>query len=185
MSPRIRWLLLASAWAGVTFGVLALERIPGDYAHDYCGPWGCLPPLQALAAMHGFWLMLMVPAVVWLLQRLSPAGLCLAGAFAFSVGAFGLAVVMGRGLLGWLDATGGIHRYAVQRMLYVAATATDLPFGQVAAVGVVWWLAGRSRMRGARAVFRGAGAPPALAQPVPGARDSLTTASETAGGMNR
>ena len=147
MSPRIRPLLLASVWAGATFGVLALERLPGDYAHDYCGPWGCLPPLQALVAMHGFWLMLMVPPTAWLLGHVSPGRLCLAGATAFWVGAFGLAVVMGRGLLGWLDATGGLHHYAIQRMLYVAVTATDLPFGQAALMGIVLWLTGRRRMR--------------------------------------
>jgi hypothetical protein len=176
MSPRIRWLVLASAWAGATFGVLALERIPGDYAHDCCGPWGCLPPLQALVAMHGFWLMLMVPPTAWLLGQASPAGLRIAGATAFWVGAFGLAVVMGRGLLGWLDATGGLHPYAVRRMLYVAVTATDAPFGQVALTGIVWWLVGRGRTRRSRAALE-------HEQTVPGAQAPLTTAAESVGSV--
>ena len=69
MSPQIRLLLFASAWVGTHVRGLALERIPGDYAHAYCGAWGCLPPLQALAAMHGFWLMMMIPPTAWLVAR--------------------------------------------------------------------------------------------------------------------
>jgi hypothetical protein len=150
MPPRIRLLVLAPAWAGATFGVLALERIPGDYAHDYCGPWGCLPPVQALVAMHGFWLLLMVPLAGWLLGRASPGLLRLAGAFAFWAGVLGLAVVMGRGLLGWLDATGSLYPFAVRHMLYVAVTATDLPFAQAALTGIVLWLVGCHRTRAGR-----------------------------------
>ena len=40
MPSWVRLLALAMIWAGATLGVLALERIPGQYEHALCGPWG-------------------------------------------------------------------------------------------------------------------------------------------------
>jgi hypothetical protein len=145
MTKLIRLFWLALAWAAVTFGVLAIERIPGDFGHAYCGPWGCLPPLQALAAMHGFWLMLFLPPAAWLIASASPSRLRAIGVFAFWVGIFGFALVTGYGLVSWLETAGEYRRYALQRFLYVAVGSTDLPFGQLAVTGLVLWLVGRHR----------------------------------------
>jgi hypothetical protein len=147
MSPRVRFVGWTFGWAGAAFGALALERIPGHYENELCGPWGCMPPLQALAAMHGFWLVLLLPPTAWMIARASPVWLWSVGTFALWIGIFGLVAVTGRGLTTWLETTGGIHRYAGQRLLYVAVTSTDLPFGQLAVAGVVLWLVGRRRIR--------------------------------------
>jgi hypothetical protein len=36
----VRPLILFAIWGAATFGILALERTPGDYSHALCGPWG-------------------------------------------------------------------------------------------------------------------------------------------------
>jgi hypothetical protein len=147
MSRRICLLVLICVWSVATFGVLSLERIPGEYVHEFCGPWGCLPPLQALVAMHGFWLMLFLLPTTWLLASVSPSRLCLAGAGAFWIGMIGLIIVAGRGLTTWLDMAAEMPRYVGHRLLYSVVIATDLPFGQLALAGVASWLVGRQRMR--------------------------------------
>jgi hypothetical protein len=35
-----RHLLLLVAWAGLTFGVLGISLVPGDFGESLCGPWG-------------------------------------------------------------------------------------------------------------------------------------------------
>jgi hypothetical protein len=40
MSLRGRWPVFAAVWTGLTLAVLAVERLPGDYTHALCGPWG-------------------------------------------------------------------------------------------------------------------------------------------------
>jgi hypothetical protein len=155
MSNRIRLFCLALGWAGATFGVLAIERIPGDYAHGYCGPWGCLPPLQALVAIHGFWLMMLLPPTSWLIARASPPRLWATGVLVFWIGIFGLTLVAGRGLTSWLDTAGEFRRYAGQRFLYLVVTTTDLPFCQLALAGLVLWLVGRHRDVSSRSPVNG------------------------------
>ena len=60
------------AWALAAFGALSLANLPGEYGHSLCGPWGCLPPLQALAAMHLFWVVVLGPPVAWALMKWQP-----------------------------------------------------------------------------------------------------------------
>jgi hypothetical protein len=105
-----------------------------------------MAPLQALAALHGFWLMLFVPPVAWLCSRLPPRRLRETGLFAFWLGAAGLATVGLNGLLTWQASADEIRAYAWQRMLYVIVTKTDVPSGQLALVGGFLWLAGRRRV---------------------------------------
>jgi hypothetical protein len=106
-----------------------------------------MPPLQALAALHGFWLMLFVPPVAWLCSRLPPRRLRETGLFAFWLGTAGLAAVALSGLLSWHASADEIRAYVWQRMLYVIVTKTDVPSGQLALVGGSLWFAGRRRAR--------------------------------------
>jgi hypothetical protein len=67
-----------------------------------------------------------------------------------------LAAVAVRGTVLWLQSGGGEPQYVVQRLLYVVATATDLPFGQLAAAGAFcWWVARRRERRAARGLGGG------------------------------
>jgi hypothetical protein len=106
-----------------------------------------MPPLQALAALHGFWLMLFVPPFAWLCSRLPPRRLRETGLFTFWLGTSGLAAVALSGLLTWHASADEIRAYAWQRMLYVIITKTDVPSGQLALVGGSLWFAGRRRER--------------------------------------
>jgi hypothetical protein len=107
-----------------------------------------MPRLQALVALHGFWMMLLVLPTAWLLVRASPIALRVTGAAVFWGGILGLTVVAGRGLVNWLlTSWESSWQFAGHRLLYVAATETDLPFGQIALAGAVCLLVGRRRMR--------------------------------------
>ncbi len=140
MPPGTRWIVLAVAWIGATFGILAIERISGDFGRALCGPWGCLPPLQALVAMHGFWTMVALPPTLWLLANLSPLRLQLIGTGALTAGLVGLTVVVARDLLAWSEVAAHFWRYAAARAACTMAMTTDMPFGQLAlAGGVLWW----------------------------------------------
>ncbi len=54
--------LLLVAWAATVWGVLQVDRLPGQWGH-VCGPRGCGPPVKALVIWHAFWVMLLVPPV--------------------------------------------------------------------------------------------------------------------------
>jgi hypothetical protein len=95
--------------------------------------------------MHAFWALLFVPPTVWLAINLTPFRLRMIGILAFWFGALGMSVVVGHGLMGWLNLYDGIWRYACYRAMYVAVTATDAPFGQLALAGVVCWVIGRQK----------------------------------------
>jgi hypothetical protein len=162
MPWRIRWIWLALAWLAATYGVLAVERIPGDYAHAFCGPWGCLPRLQALAAIHGFWLMVLLPPTAWLVAIASPLQLRLLGLSATSAGLFGLSVVVGRDLLAWSESTDQFWRYAAARAIFTTLMTKDLPFGQLALAGSVLWLVGARRQRATPESYIGPDAAPGV-----------------------
>src|SRR5262245_53022231 len=48
-------LLTAMGWLLAALVALSVAAIPCDVGESMCGVWGCLPPIQALAAMHLFW----------------------------------------------------------------------------------------------------------------------------------
>jgi hypothetical protein len=132
------------AWIGSATAALAVARVSGDYTDGYCGPWGCYPPGQALAAMHLFWLMLLSPAG-WLAGRRwgRAAGWGLVGG--------GLAMLAGLEAHAFL--TWGIDpalwaKYAGRRAVYAAATGTDWPAGQLVLAGVGGLAAARRRVTG-------------------------------------
>lgn len=67
MSPLTRRGIGLLVWSGTAYGVLSLRNLPGEYTHYLCDSWGCLPPIQAVAAMHSFWILVIAPPTVWMI----------------------------------------------------------------------------------------------------------------------
>jgi hypothetical protein len=135
-------------WGLAGYAVLSLGQLPGEFGHSLCGPWGCLPPLQALAAMHLFWALALLPLIVLALAKGQPHHLRLAGML-LSLGAgLGIAVVVGRDLLAWLPAVPPeFHGYWARRALYTLVTLSDVPLLQVLGAGAICWSVGHRRLR--------------------------------------
>ena len=96
-----RRLLNVLLWFGLLYGILSLRELPGDSSHRLCGPWGCLPPIQALAAVHGAWTLVIATAVAWFLRTRSSRTLRRTGVVLTCLGAGGLAVLAGHDLSTW------------------------------------------------------------------------------------
>src|SRR5215831_19262269 len=112
-----------------------------------------MPPLQALVALHGLWVLALLLFVAWAVPKWPLTILRLAGYAATALGVTGLAVLVGRELLTWYPAvTPAQQKYIALRILYVLGTNTDVPVVQVILAGIVLWIAARRRKR--------AGSPP-------------------------
>lgn len=148
MSGTLRTGLGVLAWSGMAYGVLELRRIPGDYIHSFCGPWGCFPPLQAMAAMHGFWILAIVPPAAWAIRTRSPRVLRVLGTALIALAFIGIVGVLGweswvwthRFSAGWAD-------YLPQRVAMAIATSADIPLLQTLGAGVVLEVVARRRTR--------------------------------------
>lgn len=138
-----RLLLNVFLWCAVLYGILSLRDLPGDYSHRFCGPWGCLPPIQALVAVHGAWTLVMATAVEWLLRNQSPRTLRRTGVVLTCLGAAGLVIFVSHDLSAWphLDSHGA-PAYIPQRLLFSIARTTDLPLVQTTITGTATWYVG-------------------------------------------
>ena len=102
-----------------------------------------MPPIQALAALHGFWIVVAVPALVMTLRRLAPRQLRLLGLTLTLAGGVGLLVFIVLDLGMWLRTVPpDFRRYSVQRILFAIGTNPDVPLVQVAAAGAFCWIVG-------------------------------------------
>jgi hypothetical protein len=107
-----------------------------------------MPPLQALVALHGLWVLVLLPFGVWAVRNWPPPRLRLVGYGLSVLGLAGLAILVARDLLTWYpNVAPAQQRYVVQRALYVLGTTTDLPVVQILAAGVAFGFAARRRMR--------------------------------------
>ena len=139
-------LLKVLSWFLLLYGILSLRDLPGDYSHRLCGPWGCLPPIQALAAIHGAWTLVMGTAVRRLLRTRSPQKLKHAGIVLTCLGAAGLVLFASHELSTWpLRDSSGAGTYFFPHLLCSMAMATDLPLVQITIAGAVTWYAGVTR----------------------------------------
>ena len=75
-------------WGILLWGSLLVVKLPGDWGHALCGPWGCGPSMQALIGCHLAWFVLLAPPVVLLARR---AGARRAG---WALTAFGIVAVV-------------------------------------------------------------------------------------------
>jgi hypothetical protein len=105
-----------------------------------------MPPVQALAALHGAWLVLLFPPMLWMIRHWPARRLWLTGIILTTIGVVGLAALAGRDLLIWLSwAPPEYQRYFWQRIVYAIATSTDLPLVQLIVVGMACWVVGKHR----------------------------------------
>ncbi len=138
-------LLKTGAWTAALFGVLSLQYLPDRFfgEHTVCGPWGCGAPLPALLACHGFWLVLVAPATVYAARRLAPISVWRLGAGLVALAGIGfVAIAVWQAATWWQSVDPSLHRYAVQRDLFVLATLTDVPILETLVAGVTLWWAG-------------------------------------------
>ena len=102
-----------------------------------------MPPVQALAALHGFWIVVAIPLLVLALRRLPPKQLRLLGLALTTAGVVGLLVFVVQDLVRWLStAPPDFRRYSFQRILFAIGTNPDVPLVQVAAAGAFCWIVG-------------------------------------------
>jgi hypothetical protein len=102
-----------------------------------------VPPVQALAALHGFWIVAALPALVFVLRRLTSKQLRLLGLVSATAGVVGLLVFIVQDLARWLSTVPpDFRRYSFQRILFAIGTNPDVPLVQVAAAGAVCWIVG-------------------------------------------
>ena len=105
-----------------------------------------MPPLQALVALHGLWVLALVPFVVWAAHSWQPPRLRLVGKGLSAAGLGGLAILIGRELLtSYAAAPSAQISYIAQRILYVLGTNTAFPVMQVVLTGAILRFVGRKR----------------------------------------
>jgi hypothetical protein len=107
-----------------------------------------MPPLQALVALHGLCAVALFAIFLWVVRKWPTACLALAGCVLATLGAAGLAVIIGTELLTWYPPASPTQRqYVAQRVLYVLATNTNLPAVQLTLAGLALLLTARRRKR--------------------------------------
>jgi len=143
-----RTIMLTAAWGAALFGVLQLYRLPDTTGHSVCGPWGCGPPVQALLACHGFWLVLFSLPTGLLCRRLDAPVLRKAGLILLACGILGLAgIAVWEGTHWWPRASEFHRHYIVQRYLFVVVTLVDVPVVEITIAGLTCFGAARLRNR--------------------------------------
>jgi hypothetical protein len=134
-------------WGLAAYGALCVADVPVD-SHELCGPWGCLPPVQALVAMHLFWGLLLVLPVVWLTTHLNFRLLGVLGTMLMVASGLALACLIGSDLPSWLEVMPPTLRdYWGRRVLAIVAVHTDLPLVQLFLAGAACWLKSRLAKR--------------------------------------
>jgi hypothetical protein len=106
-----------------------------------------MPPLQALAALHAFWILIVLVPTVVALRRWPPGRLWRVGRAVTMLGLLALSLAVAGDLYLWLGmAPPEWQQYAPQRVLFFVATLTEFPLLQIIAAGAVCWQVGRRRM---------------------------------------
>jgi hypothetical protein len=99
--------------------------------------------LQALAALHGFWFMAIIPPVFVARRRLSARRLITVGLAAMFLALCGFLAIAVYEKLTWNIHTPVLRQYLLRRILFAIGTMTDLPLIQLFVAGMICWLAGR------------------------------------------
>lgn len=118
-------------WGLVLTGTLSISQWPGDWGHSVCGAWGCGPPLQALVACHGSWLVLLLPMSVIAVPRVSERTLRLTAVIALSFALVGLMGVAVHEYLTWYERASTWQRpFYWRRVGFIILTTVEVPLMQ-------------------------------------------------------
>ena len=124
--------------------------IPGDLiGESLCGPWGCLPPAQALLSLHLLWLVVLAPPA-FVMARHRPGRLTKrVGVLLTFTGLLAITAVVAGGLTDWGFSTSDPNYgpYAIRRALYALVTRTEIPAFQMFLTGLTVVIAARRQTR--------------------------------------
>ncbi|SRR5216683_1292438 len=109
-------------------------------------------PLHALLALHGLWILLIVPLTFLLIRISPPIKLLPLGIVLTTIGLLGLGIVAGREMMTWWPTVAAADRiYIGHRVLFVLfADLDEVPILQVTLAGIACWLAASRRLRPGR-----------------------------------
>jgi len=142
------WGIGGGLWLVAAYGTLRLNELPEWYVHRLCGPWGCLPSIWSLIAMHGFWALGCLPAGALIAQRFDARRLRRIGTSVAGVGLLLLVLVLGGAALQWMTSRPpDAWRYVPQYSLMSLATQVDVPAVQLLVTGLVLRLVGLRRLK--------------------------------------
>ena len=151
MTKSTAWLAAKIAlWGAALAGVLRISRMSVAADNGICGPWGCGPPLNALIACHGFWIVLLLPPTVMLLRRGPARTVHAVGLVSTSIGIATLSVIAIWEWTHWYAIASDWQRgYLVQRYLFSIVTLVDVPVIEITLLGLAG-LAVTARAHGPR-----------------------------------
>jgi len=86
-----------------------------------------MPPLQALLALHAFWLVVLVPLVVMTVRCGTPWLLEVIGLGLAAIGVASVAYLIYADVYCWCQAFHALRAYWLQRSLFVLFTEADFP----------------------------------------------------------
>ena len=128
------WLL---TWGLALYGVLQVARVDLPWQHGVCGPWGCGPIPQALAACHLFWLVLLFPPTLFAVARFPSALVGKLGWVLAGTGTVGIAAIVLNESTTWLpQALDWQRRYFIHRCLFNLATLVEVPLVEALFLGI-------------------------------------------------
>ena len=138
----------AVLWSAAMVGVLQFRHLDSGHSAFLCGPWGCAPPLEALAAYHTGWLVVFAPVVIWLVHTCTPAVLRRLGHGLWIAGLVGLLCLGLWQYFVWYPVASDISRqYAGRCYLIALLSLVDVPILQLILVGPVLHLSARWKQR--------------------------------------
>ncbi len=139
-ATTVRFCIGISIWAASLIAALSISRLPGEWGHGVCGPWGCGPPLQALVACHLAWLIALGLPTLWVVRshRVSVHRLRRIGGILLVLGVVGIAAITVYQRMAWWPAVSDWHhQFFWQRCGFVLVTSVDLPLLQLMILGAV------------------------------------------------
>jgi hypothetical protein len=109
-----------------------------------------LPPLQALLALHTFWVVVIGPPAIIAGRRLTPAYAERVGMAAVLIAVSGLAGIAVYEYLTWASGNIELRKYIFRRILFVVADSSMIPLLPLLAGGVLCFALGYSRRKQTR-----------------------------------